>query len=398
MSTIYVYISGCGDQLKELLDRASLADNPDEIRRLSQDIEAANEVWKKWCLAMGGDVISAAGNEFKFRVGADHLVDVPELRSQYEQLTGASTSVGVGTKLSEADKALAAAKKSGGDMVRLYGPDVDEELAEDEESSGFLAKADVEPAPPSKGGPVPAEQEQAPETAETPIQPDQTPPHDVHEVLGNVASAQGKVDESQTQQGAEQDNAGNGQKDLKGQVLQVLSVIKQKAPELEGLQQQDPELYQGITGLIQSMIAMARKAFGGEEQEVKKSELLPGGKGDGKPDSDFDDETLEHGVKTEMEEHGLDRERALEIAKDHLTEDPNYYAMDKAALQAGKTGHHQVKYPVGSQKDPGANGTHDAGKIKIQTGEGKVKWRSVRANMISAADGSATSSRNPGAK
>ena len=57
---------------------------------------------------------------------------------------------------------------------------------------------------------------------------------------------------------------------------------------------------------------------------LKSKEKLKGGKGDNRPDTDFDDKDLEHGIKHEME-HTKDRGIAKEIAKDHLSEDPNYY-------------------------------------------------------------------------
>jgi len=54
------------------------------------------------------------------------------------------------------------------------------------------------------------------------------------------------------------------------------------------------------------------------ENEIK------GGLGDGKPDSDFDPIQLKKGIKVESE-HTKDPNIAKEIAKDHLTEDPEYY-------------------------------------------------------------------------
>jgi hypothetical protein len=57
---------------------------------------------------------------------------------------------------------------------------------------------------------------------------------------------------------------------------------------------------------------------------LKVAEKMKGGLGDKRPDSDFDPEKLKQGIKVEME-HTNDREVAKEIAKDHLTEDPNYY-------------------------------------------------------------------------
>jgi hypothetical protein len=57
---------------------------------------------------------------------------------------------------------------------------------------------------------------------------------------------------------------------------------------------------------------------------IKNTEKLKGGKGDNRPDSDFNKKDLEHAIKHEME-HTKNQSIAKEIAKDHLSEDPNYY-------------------------------------------------------------------------
>jgi len=56
----------------------------------------------------------------------------------------------------------------------------------------------------------------------------------------------------------------------------------------------------------------------------RASEVIPGGLADGKPDSDFDKDALAKGINVELE-HTSDPKIAKEIAKDHLTEDVEYY-------------------------------------------------------------------------
>jgi hypothetical protein len=56
---------------------------------------------------------------------------------------------------------------------------------------------------------------------------------------------------------------------------------------------------------------------------------LPGGLADDKSPEDFDPEQVLKGMRVELE-HTDDRKVAVEIALDHLTEDPKYY--DKLAL------------------------------------------------------------------
>ena len=63
------------------------------------------------------------------------------------------------------------------------------------------------------------------------------------------------------------------------------------------------------------------------------AEKIPGGLAAGKSDEDFDAGALAKGKKVEME-HTDDPEKAKEIARDHLTEDPKYY--DKLAKMEGE--------------------------------------------------------------
>lgn len=52
---------------------------------------------------------------------------------------------------------------------------------------------------------------------------------------------------------------------------------------------------------------------------------VKGGLADKMPDSDFDKKQLEKGAEEEGSEHTDDPDIAKEIAKDHLSKDPNYY-------------------------------------------------------------------------
>jgi hypothetical protein len=55
------------------------------------------------------------------------------------------------------------------------------------------------------------------------------------------------------------------------------------------------------------------------------ADLIPGGKADGKTDRDFSAAQLGLGSKVELE-HTNDPAKAREIARDHLTEIPDYYS------------------------------------------------------------------------
>lgn len=51
---------------------------------------------------------------------------------------------------------------------------------------------------------------------------------------------------------------------------------------------------------------------------------IPGGKADKRNPKDFDQAQLKKGIQHELE-HTNDKKLAMEIAMDHLSEDPKYY-------------------------------------------------------------------------
>lgn len=67
-----------------------------------------------------------------------------------------------------------------------------------------------------------------------------------------------------------------------------------------------------------------RLIFAVERVAAAWIDKLPGGLADEKRPADFDPAQLAQGVKVELE-HTEDAARAMEIAMDHLTEDPDYY-------------------------------------------------------------------------
>jgi len=407
-----VYISAAGDGIGREAGGLSLRDDEEGLRRLGQAIEAGENLWKQFALSHGGQLVEAGGEEIRIKIPADRLKEVPQIRKQYETAVGATCSVGVGMKFSEADKALEAAKLLGKDQIVLYEPGVEKVLAaaQREDHLNKAQKVGVE----SPVGPEEPVGESGPESDPEPQKPEPvSDPEMLHDDFAQLAQRHESDAESRQAQAQQQVQADGDQEALKAQVVKVLKTFQSKTQELEQLRQQDPDLYRSMVDMVQGMTAMARQIFGGQQQ-VQKSEkvetlpeespppegvlhkdLMPGGKGDDRPDSEFDAEQLRTGIETEMEEHGLDEARAKEVAKDHLVENKNYYnkELDKAALKPGTTGKHLVKLPVGSQIDPSSGGGKTGGRIKIQTPDGQTRWRSVRAGVVLASDGTPQSSR-----
>jgi hypothetical protein len=467
-TTMKVFISYKADYLNKDIEHASLTSQPEVLRKIYASIEAADRIWATWAMEHGGKVLSAGDGAGKLEMPGEYVHEVPKLKEQYAGAIDSSISVGIGARIDEADLALKAAGKAF-DKIMLYGPDVLEVLKEEE-----LTKADPPSTPQDFYVPVaskagapkgadssPAEAPEAPQEPHS--EPGQSAP-DLHEQLGKLATGsqqqQAQAQQDQDQQSQQQNDADN----LKQQVVQALKTFQDRREELEAVAKQDPDLYKSLVVMIQSMIAMSRQVFGGEQEgeptqksedlskvappgfseetmhelkrkhgvesafkiawaahkklKAKKSEkievspeghfedgkklvkdLLPGGAADDADPREFNFHELEVGIAHEME-HTNNKEIATEIAMDHLRESPTYYSdlrdIEKAALEAGKTGKHRVVLPVGSTKEPHGQGTRDAGKIKVLDSEtGKEKWRQVRSGIVMAPDGTPTSSRKP---
>lgn len=123
-----VIIAWDGDHIGREVGRASLADNVERLRQISQAIDQGNQIWKSWVEMSGGSIISFGGDEGRAEIPADKLEELPKIRVQYGDAVGSSVSVGVGVKLSEADKALMVSKFRGGDRITLYSEEIEAEI------------------------------------------------------------------------------------------------------------------------------------------------------------------------------------------------------------------------------------------------------------------------------
>jgi hypothetical protein len=439
-----VIIAWDGDHIGREVGRASLADDVDGLRRISQAIDRGNKIWESWVTMNGGSMISYGGDEGRAEINAEKLSELPKIRDQYASAVEASVSVGVGTKLSEADKALMAAKLQGGDKIVLYTPEVDEIIAKanekpkteaDKLSEEYLNKAQPganegdhagfagasKPSAPTIDKPsVEASEHSQGEAAQAtadnaPKAPEAT--HAADDLEGQFHDLAGKQQQQDQAQG--QPQPGTTEDQLRLQVVQVLQALKAQAPILEQVKQSAPDTYEAVMGLAQAVIMMARTMNGQPPNQTSQGEVedraqsnamlevpLPpeegGDKKEGGDDTKKSEKESWHDCKDfghcwgegETGEHCLlcgCHQSEAELEKASLNPAP------KAPAQ-----HHHLMLPVGSKKDTGPTASREVGKIKVQHQDngqpGKQTWIEARAGQVLSQDGHAISSRNPGGK
>jgi hypothetical protein len=361
-----IIISYAADDLK--LTQAMISDQPDEVRRVNQGFDRGAEIWASWCLVHGGDVVSKMGPLGIVTIAPEHLAELPDIQERYASAVDGMVAIGIGLTLRESRRALELAEHHGGSKVVFYTPEVDAELKEIEEPKDEIFP-DADRIHKSE--------------AELPLVKAQHPLQGQFEALVQAqdhAEGQKKL--------LEQEDAATSK--AKTAVVQILQQVRANTEELETLRTEMPHLYESIMSMTQGLIMLAqrlRKPDVGQDQ-------LPGGQGDSTDPKSVDQAQLAAGTKEETEEHSDNPSIGQEIALDHLTEDPKYYQKSESAPKAK---HFVMNFPVGFQlpTGPGTNGPRGGGRIKVQTSDGKTRWRSVRASMVMSPDGSPTSSRNP---
>lgn len=419
-----LFVSIDGDSIGARVGQASLRDEVDETRRLSKLVNDGNAIFTEWALGVGGNIISAGGDEAVMEVEASHVEDLPALREKYLDLVGATVSVGVGLKLSEAQKALFVAKLEGKDRLQTYDSQVEVTFMRArehylQEESDEVEKLGVEYLQTQDRS-----QQQSLNKEETPdaVKGTSDDPHEKKLLDDSEAPHDGAKPEKKDWQkefhaAAERQKTGGEDKQeqeelgaLKQQVGVIVEGLRGKQQELAQLSQQDPELGQALNAMVQSMVQMGQKLFAEkvEKAEVDNWEDNPAqdperhrSQGDrkGKPVAKVADEP-DDSLDQEMGKTGPEGEIAPEAARPvPITEQAGMDTpgpVEKASLEPGKTGRHNVLLPTGSVKPPGAGGSRDVGKLKVGHASGKAGWQGVRAGLVGSPTGRPTSARNPG--
>ncbi len=276
-----IYVSWDGDSIGARAGLARMHDDIVEVRRVSQAIDAGNEIWKSFALSCGGQPVEAGGDEGAIEIPVAHLAKVPDIARQYSEAVGATVSVGVGMTLSTSSKALLIAKLRGKDQTVLWAPEMQAEIdAATSQPKTEAEKLDTEYLSKATGGNEGAHAGFSGHTQPTvskptkgqsdhsaaavtegvvegaPDQPEQT--HAAADFEDQMHSA-AQDQESKDRDSVIQDDAGLDQ--LKKRIVSTLTQVKAQMPLLAQLQQASPETYQTVMNLVQGLILLGKQVM-----------------------------------------------------------------------------------------------------------------------------------------
>ena len=126
-----VYVSMDGDNIGAKVEQAEARDDESTLMEFSRRINAGQNVFETWARSVGGSIIEAGGDEALAKVPESAKSKVEFFRNQYEQVVGATVTVGVGESISQSTKARELGKLKGKNRTEVFIPlKSDEELKE----------------------------------------------------------------------------------------------------------------------------------------------------------------------------------------------------------------------------------------------------------------------------
>jgi hypothetical protein len=123
-----LFIAADGDGIGKKVGRAVIANDTEQLHKISERIDAAQDYILHWAKHHDGIKISGGGDEFTAAVPPEAIEHLESLRKDIEHAFGYTISIGVGKNLSEAGTALLVAKLRGKDQVVHFTDDVKKDI------------------------------------------------------------------------------------------------------------------------------------------------------------------------------------------------------------------------------------------------------------------------------
>lgn len=135
-----IYISFDGDDIGNAVARAEAKDDEEALTEISQRINAGQDLFIDFLMYHQGKLVEAGGDEGLGRCSSNCLEDIEEFRSRYQEVVGATVTVGIGEKISQATKARMLGKLRGKDQVCHYDDSTESELEMRSQQGGHEAE------------------------------------------------------------------------------------------------------------------------------------------------------------------------------------------------------------------------------------------------------------------
>jgi len=123
-----LYVAADGDGVGRKVGRAVIANDAEQLHKISERIDAAQDYILHWAKQNDGIKISGGGDEFTAAIPKEVVHSIESLRKDIEHAFGYTISVGVGKTLGEAGTALLVAKLRGKNRIVWFTKKIKEDI------------------------------------------------------------------------------------------------------------------------------------------------------------------------------------------------------------------------------------------------------------------------------
>ena len=127
-----VYLAINGDDVGAKIGEAIANDDQESLAGVTGSVNSGLSICKDWAEKSGGEVLSSSGDECLIKVPQEAVNELNEIKAACEKECGHSMTIGMGSSMSEAAKALIYGKLNGKNQVVEYDESVEQGIREDE--------------------------------------------------------------------------------------------------------------------------------------------------------------------------------------------------------------------------------------------------------------------------
>lgn len=123
-----IFISADGDGIGKKVGRAVIANDIEQLHKISNRIDAAQDFILHWAKHHDGIKISGGGDEFTAAIPKEAIDQLEGLRKDIEHAFGYTISIGVGKNLAQAGTALLVAKLRGKNCIVHFSQEIKQDI------------------------------------------------------------------------------------------------------------------------------------------------------------------------------------------------------------------------------------------------------------------------------
>ena len=134
MASIFIAVNG--DDVGKRIGQAIASDDHASLQSASETINSGHNMINEWVESVGGKTITSSGDEGIYQIPQEAAQDLENIRQKYSQMSEHTLTIGVGSSMSEASKALIYGKLNSKDQIVEYQPEIESAISQSGEQDG----------------------------------------------------------------------------------------------------------------------------------------------------------------------------------------------------------------------------------------------------------------------